>query len=102
MSYDDLLALQNAVTAEIMGRPESKEVEVPAGQYTIGVDIPAGWYSVQPKNGIATLRYYPIPGEDYWDYFTISDVLGRYEFTDGLRIMLDDTAIFAPPLALGF
>ena len=106
MSYDDLLTLQETLVKEIMSRPEWKEVEVPAGQYTIGVDIPAGWYSVRPKNQSSYsslyFRWYPNPNNNSWDYMRIEDKLGKFEFYEGMRIYLEDTAIFAPPISLGF
>jgi len=103
MSYDELIALQKDITNEIMSRPEWKEVEVPAGQYTIGVDIPAGWYSMTPKSKWDTvyLRWYPNPDNDYWDYLR-SENIARFELKEGMRIYLEQTTIFAPPLALGF
>ncbi len=106
MQYDDLLALQKELVKEIMSRPEWKEVEVPAGQYTVGVDIPAGWYSVRPKSQSAYasvyFRWYPHLDDDYWDYLRITDKLAKFEFYEGMRIYLEDTAIFAPPMSLGF
>lgn len=46
MSTEDLLALQEAVNAEVLARNiTTKEVIVPPGTYTVGVDIPAADYS---------------------------------------------------------
>lgn len=104
MTYDELVELNRTLAKEIMSRSEWKEVEVPAGQYTIGVDIPAGWYSVRPKSSWDSvyLRWYPNPDNDYWDYVRITDKLAKFEFYEGMRIYTEDTAIFAPPIALGF
>lgn len=103
MSYDDLIALQKELVIEIMSRPEWKEVEVPAGQYTIGVDIPAGWYSMKPKSkwDSVYLRWYPNPDNDYWDYLRTDDI-ARFELKEGMRIYLEQTTIFAPARSLGF
>ena len=103
MSYDELIALQKDITNEIMSRPEWKEVEVPAGQYTIGVDIPAGWYSMKPKSkwDSVYLRWYPNPDNDYWDYLRTDDI-ARFELKEEMRIYLEQTTIFAPARSLGF
>lgn len=106
LSYDELIALQKDITNEIMSRPEWKEVEVPAGQYTIGVDIPAGWYSMKQKGKWDSLylRWYPNPDDDYWDYVLVTNDEGisRFELKEGVRIYLKQTTIFAPPRSLGF
>ena len=103
MSYDELIALQKELVLEVMSRPEWKEVEVPAGQYTIGVDIPAGWYSMKPKKtwDSVYLRWYPNPDNDYWDYVRTDDI-ARFELKEGMRIYLEQTTIFAPARSLGF
>lgn len=104
MSYDDLIALQKSVTAEIMTRPEWKEVKVPAGEWIIGEDIPAGYYSVTALEWFVTLEYYPNKNDTFYDYFEISanETLGKFKFTDGMKIVLSKDCIFAPPKGLGF
>ena len=47
LSFADLLSLRSALDAEILSRPEWKEVTVPPGEYTVGIDIPAGVYSIE-------------------------------------------------------
>lgn len=47
MSFDELLALRDQVQRELISRPEWKEVTVPPGEYTVGIDIPAGVYSIE-------------------------------------------------------
>lgn len=46
LSFEDLLALQDRIYAELMTRPEWTEVTVPAGVYEIGVDIPEGMWTI--------------------------------------------------------
>ena len=58
MSYNALIELSRQVTAEIMSRPEWKEVEVPSGEWTVGVDIPAGVYSITPVGSSANFSCY--------------------------------------------
>lgn len=45
LSYDQLIELNHQLVREIMARPEWKEVRIPAGQWKVGEDIPAGVYS---------------------------------------------------------
>ena len=47
------------------------------------------------------LRWYPNPNEDYWDYLR-SDSIAKFELKEGMRIYLEQTTIFAPPISLGF
>jgi len=102
LSYDELLSVQRSATKEIMTRPEWKEVEVPAGVWIIGQDIPAGFYSITPK-GYTTLKYYENTETAYWDYYTLSNEgLGKLELKDGMKIDLDGPVVFAPPKGLGF
>ena len=51
MSFDQLLDLRSALNAEIISRPEWKEVVVPAGTWIVGRDIPTGSYSVSSASG---------------------------------------------------
>lgn len=51
MSFDELIALQSQLTAEILSRSEWRELRVPVGTYEVGVDIPAGAYTVTIKEG---------------------------------------------------
>ena len=103
MSYDELIELQKDLVNEIMSRPEWKEVEVPAGQYTVGIDIPAGIYSMKPKRKYDTVyfRWYPNPDNDAWKYLRSEDI-GKFELYDGMRIYLEQTTIFAPARSLAF
>jgi hypothetical protein len=48
MSFDQLVDLRDQITREISTRPEWKDVYVPAGFYEIGVDIPAGRWTLVP------------------------------------------------------
>ena len=45
LSFQELEALRNRCLLEMMQRDEWQEVEVPAGVWEIGVDIPAGHWS---------------------------------------------------------
>ena len=58
MSYDELVELRSQVDAALWASEEWNEVEVPAGVYIIGEDIPAGHYTVSyyGKSNLAPFR----------------------------------------------
>lgn len=51
LSFDELAQLIRATKWALWSCPEWKEVEVPAGVYKIGEDIPAGRWSIQVSSG---------------------------------------------------
>lgn len=59
MSFDELVALRQQVDQAIMQSDGWQEVEVPAGVYTIGEDIPAGRWSVSASSYLVTFTLYP-------------------------------------------
>ncbi len=103
LSYNELIEIQRSATSEIMSRPEWKEVEVPAGVWIIGQDIPAGFYSITPKSYV-TFKFYESADTDYWDFYTLGsgEGLGKFELREGMKIDLSGTVVFAPPKGLGF
>lgn len=46
LSIDELIALKTQITSELLKREEIKEAKVPAGEYIVGEDIPAGKYTI--------------------------------------------------------
>ncbi len=50
-SYEELSALENRIIAEMISRPEYKVVKVPLGVYKVGVDIPAGKWTISGFDG---------------------------------------------------
>lgn len=52
MSYDELVRLKNKINLAMWMSDEWQEVKVPSGLWEIGVDIPAGhWTLSAPKDG---------------------------------------------------
>ena len=47
MTFDELRALQDQLTAEMVKRPECKQTVLPAGRWEAGVDLPCGKYIIQ-------------------------------------------------------
>lgn len=48
MSFDDLVALREQLNLAIWNSSEWQEVTVPEGTWIVGVDIPAGHWSIRP------------------------------------------------------
>ena len=46
LSFDELRQLQTEISKELTTRPEWKSVPVPPGLYKVGLDIPAGEWSI--------------------------------------------------------
>ena len=103
MSYDDLIALSRQLTAEIMSRPEWKEVEIPAGNWEVGKDIPVGFYSITATADYSMVRLED-KDEHYVFYQTMKkgEVCGKAEFASGSMLYLSDPVILAPVAILGF
>lgn len=105
MSYDDLVALSQSVTAEIMGRPEWKEVKVSSGVYEIGKDIPEGSYSIEcdnPRHAIIEVRK---PGKSNFVFYKLissGEIIGKVILEAGNTIEISNDVIFKPPVSLGF
>ena len=55
LSTEELLALRVSIADELMARGEMKSANVPAGEYVIGEDIPAGSYSITTDQIIVTI-----------------------------------------------
>lgn len=101
-TYEELLILHHALDQEIMQRPEWKEVTVPAGDWIVGVDIPAGDYSIRPvKTGYIRIR------DTHDDTFYNSmlkegEIIGKMSLKEGYTVRLNDAFIFSPAKGLDF
>jgi hypothetical protein len=49
LSNDELIEMQARIITELSIRQGAKNIEMPAGTYTAGVDFPSGTYSVKTK-----------------------------------------------------
>ena len=52
LSFDELNALQQQISKEIVSRPEWKETIVPSGIWVVGQDIPAGVYCISMADDV--------------------------------------------------
>ena len=103
MSYNELINIYKVIIAEIMSRPEWKEVEITEGNWEVGKDIPAGSYSIRSTKDLSIVRledkdghfvFYKTMGKD--------EVCGKAEFAQGSVLYISNPVILAPPVLLGF
>ena len=109
MSYDELISNYHELVAEIMSRPEWKEVPVPAGVWKIGEDIPEGTYAIKTSENVCVVEVWRRALDDYTNkglyyYETLSSnkPCGKIELPAGMLIKLGNNAVFTPPMTLGF
>ena len=104
-SYEDLLSISQQVSFEIMSRPEWKEITVPSGQWVVGKDIPAGFYSISPTEKGGYLRIRSADGKLLLGQGVRkdSDAFWKYELKDGYTVEIENgSLIFGPAKSLGF
>lgn len=109
MSTDSLVVLRDAINAELAKRNfAEKEVLVNVGEYIIGVDIPAGVYTislhenVQAMQSLLTVYSEKRTPVTAYNIFP-SDPIGRHELKEGQIIqILFGSVVFSPYKGLGF
>ena len=104
MSIGELRQLQQRINAEIITRAEWKEVEVPAGEWIIGEDIPEGYYSIRATDKIAIVEAAPPESklDDFYHVLGKGEEVGKVLFVAGSIFKTSSTVILAPPKGLGF
>ena len=102
-SYDDLVLLRDIINEEIMTRPEWKEVTVPAGNWEVPADIPAGVYSIRATEAFSSVRLENKEGHFvFYKTMDKDEVCGKAEFAPGCVLYLSNPVILAPAVSLGF
>ena len=107
LSFDELIKLRDEINAEIVSRPEWKETEVPAGQWVVGEDIPAGTYSITCATH-ALVRVWKKAVNDYsnsgllFNQAVKKETIGKISLEAGWIFDTSGVVIFAPPQSLGF
>ena len=121
LTYDELVQLKDQINLAIWNSQEWQEVTVPAGVWTIGEDIPEGYWTVTPKDTITSFWYGDVLNESRtgagygWDYnkgvaVTLNgrinkDGSWRYpdeqhsisiEMKSGMYVVIKDAMIFTP------
>ena len=84
-TFDQLVTLQHYLSVEIVSRPEWKETEIPAGDWVIGIDIPAGYYSVKSTHSLNIVQIEDAQGNSTGLYKTLdeNEVVGKTYFPEG-------------------
>ena len=103
--YENLLHIRNQLDEEILARGDWTEIEILAGSWTVGQDIPAGFYSVASVGGKRT-SFNVVSADAYRSrsYYSIEEngVVGKIELKDGMVLEIARPLIFAAPKSLGF
>lgn len=105
LSYAQLVDLQQRISAEIVTRPEWKEVTVPSGTWAVGKDIPAGEYSISATKTGGYLRIRDELGSllQGCGIREAEDRIGKVELKEGYTVEIErGSLIFAPAISLGF
>ena len=65
MTFAELIQLQTDIKAEMIKRPEFKSFTVPAGEWIIGEDIPAGAYKLELAMDSVVIHLWGAAVDDY-------------------------------------
>lgn len=120
LSYDELVALKDRINLAIWASAEWQEVTVPQGVWEVGVDIPAGYWTITAAEGVSVcvswgtelnaaktdvkISIGGIYESNYlysssYPYYTPGDdrLSVSWELKDGQYIVIDSgTAVFSP------
>lgn len=107
-TQEELLALRDKINQELLKRGIEKEVIVPIGSYVVGVDIPAGVYTIKTikdgaslkvREAINSSRYFFSEYISHYD----NDIIGKITLVDGNIVEIGDSnLLFSPYQGLGF
>lgn len=106
MTTDDLVALRDAINAELAKRNfAEKEVVVPLGSYIAGEDIPVGTYSVSPGGStVSMIIVYDNKGGIVESHsLTPSLYIGKLCLQEGQVVeVIFEPVVFNPYAGIGF
>lgn len=107
-STEDLIALKTLIAQEMLERGIEKQATVPIGKYIIGVDIPAGTYTLKPVKSGFTIHVFPNTSKtgtyDYifGEYVKSTDYIGKLELLEGQVLEIDANVIFSVYTGISF
>lgn len=108
VSLDELIAGKLLIEAEIATREgEFKTVTVPIGKYYVGLDIPAGVYTLTGAEGgwlsSEVSVYDPSGDRVFWGLISAGEQIGKLELLYGYQVEIETEAvIFSTYKGLGF
>lgn len=123
MTFAELVKLQERVTMAMWKSDDWQEVTVPAGLYTVGVEIPAGKWTVtatpnaysadvtigtelnETKSAISFMgerKNYSLYGVDNWAYNESRANSCTVTLKEGMYISIGATVVFTPYAGPGF
>ena len=114
-SWDELVDLCSKINIELMSRSEFKQVKVPTGVYTVGVDIPVGKWTITAAYGSCEV-YWGKQLDEYgvsipydsriWTLYDSGNKLSvTWDLKEGTYIVVNRNAVlFTPyvPISFGF
>lgn len=107
LSFQELIDLRQQIDRLLFGSEEYKEVTVPQGNYTVGVDIPAGAYSLSASSFATCVIYEDstaAPEKLVGTYMISSgSPVAKLELTDGQYVeLVGGSVVFKTYTGLGF
>ena len=99
LSTDELIKLRASIVDELMARGEMKSANVPAGEYTVGEDIPAGSYSITTDQIIVTVII-----NEYEGMYVVSpdSPVGKITLKDGDKFQISGNIVLEKYAGLSF
>jgi len=107
-STEDLIALKTLIAQEMLERGIEKQATVPIGKYIIGVDIPAGTYTLKPAKSGFTIHVYPNVNKTgtydyiYGEFVKSTEYIGKIELPEGQVLEIDANVIFTVYTGISF
>lgn len=101
MTTEELVELKAQVVGELMQRGEIKAAKVPAGEYTVGVDVPAGSYTITTSASLIMVTVDNGLGAIHT--LSSGEEIGKLVLTDGQTLeIVGGTAVFTMYSGISF
>lgn len=104
-TVEELMALKSQIHTEIIKRRiDDNTVRVPMGTYTVGIDIPAGSYTLTGGSDVAMITLYS-PNGDIITFHSLyfQDKIGRIDLESGQKVEIQfGGIIFMTYRGIGF